>query len=207
MRNSNLFPVKAKGLVRLRSVRSCGSLGREAAPISILPPLLRYVGLAVGGRVEDVGELVAEENGDDGGRSLVPAEAQVVAGGRHRRAQLGRITVDRLDHGGDEEQEAGVGGGIRAGLEEVEARIGAQGPIDVLARAVDPGEGLLVHEGGHPVAPRHDIDGLHHELIGVGGDVGARSTRRRARTGSGRPRCAGSSRSRPSTRARRSARA
>lgn len=35
-RNSNLLPVKAKGLVRLRSERSTGRGGREETPISML---------------------------------------------------------------------------------------------------------------------------------------------------------------------------
>jgi hypothetical protein len=33
--------------------------------------------------------------------------------------------------------------------------IGAEGPVDVLARAVDAVEGLLVQEGGHAVALGH----------------------------------------------------
>ena len=39
-RNSNLLPVKANGLVRLRSPASRGSLGSTDTPVSRMPPLL-----------------------------------------------------------------------------------------------------------------------------------------------------------------------
>ncbi len=39
-RNSNLLPVKANGLVRLRSPASLGSLGSTLTPISMKPPCL-----------------------------------------------------------------------------------------------------------------------------------------------------------------------
>jgi hypothetical protein len=38
IRNSNLLPVNAKGLVLFRSVMSIGSLGRVVTPISIFSP-------------------------------------------------------------------------------------------------------------------------------------------------------------------------
>ncbi len=44
-RNSNLLPVKANGLVRLRSPASRGSFGSTATPISIIPPLLVVLAL------------------------------------------------------------------------------------------------------------------------------------------------------------------
>ena len=31
-----------------------------------------------------------------------------------------------------------------------------------------------MEQGRHPVAGRHDVDGLHHELVRVGGDIGTR---------------------------------
>src|SRR5436190_19911304 len=43
-RNSNLLPVKANGLVRLRSPASLGSLGRTDTPMSMNPPDLVDLG-------------------------------------------------------------------------------------------------------------------------------------------------------------------
>ena len=37
IRNSNLLPVKAKGEVRLRSVVSCGIVGRTSTPMRSAP--------------------------------------------------------------------------------------------------------------------------------------------------------------------------
>ena len=44
-RNSNLLPVKANGLVRLRSPASRGSFGRTLAPTSMNPPGRVFSGL------------------------------------------------------------------------------------------------------------------------------------------------------------------
>ena len=44
-RNSNLFPVKANGLVRLRSPASRGSFGKTLTPMSRMPPLLVVLAL------------------------------------------------------------------------------------------------------------------------------------------------------------------
>ena len=45
-RNSNLLPVKANGLVRLRSLAARGSRGRVLAPRSSSPPLIVFLGPA-----------------------------------------------------------------------------------------------------------------------------------------------------------------
>ena len=140
-------------------------LGQGGGADLDLAAFLGDVGLALGGGVEEVGELVAEEDGDDRGRRLVAAEAEVVAGGRHGGAQLGRVAVHRLDGGADEDEEARVGSGVRAGLEEVDAGVGAHGPVDVLARAVDAVERLLVQQGGHSVAGGDGLHRLHDELV------------------------------------------
>jgi hypothetical protein len=75
-------------------------LGQGGGADLDLAALLGDVGLAFGRRVEDGGELVAEEYGDDRGGRLVAAEAEVVAGGGDGGAELGRVAVHRLDDGG-----------------------------------------------------------------------------------------------------------
>ncbi len=44
-RNSNLLPVNANGLVRLRSPGSRGSFGRKLTPVSSTPPFFETVTL------------------------------------------------------------------------------------------------------------------------------------------------------------------
>ena len=103
-RNSNLLPVKANGLVRLRSPAWRGNVGRTGVP----RPRSRTLALgrlALGrDLLEDVGELVAEEDRDDGRRRFVGAQAVVVGRRRDRGAEQVLVRVDRLDDGGAEEQ-------------------------------------------------------------------------------------------------------
>jgi hypothetical protein len=55
MRYSNLLPVKAMGLVRLRSVRSLGSSGRAVMPIFTywLLPLAQLPSFVMASRIEE----------------------------------------------------------------------------------------------------------------------------------------------------------
>ena len=55
------------------------------------------VGLVLFDRIEDGGQLIAEEHRDDGGRRLVRAQAVVVAGRGDREAQQILIIVHRLE--------------------------------------------------------------------------------------------------------------
>ena len=129
-------------------------------------------------RVEDRGQLVAEEDGDDGRRRFVRAEAVVVARGGDGDAQQILILVDALDDRGEEEQELRVLLRQLAGLEQVLARVGGDRPVVVLAGAVDTRERLLVQQADEAVALRHVLHHFHGELVVVGGDVGRREDRR-----------------------------
>ena len=75
----------------------------------------------------------------------------VVACGGHRETQEVLVVVDRLDHGAEEEQELGVFVRGLSGGEEVYARVGSDGPVVVLATAVDAVEGLFVQQADHAV--------------------------------------------------------
>ena len=107
-RNSNLLPVKANGLVRLRSPASLGSGGSVSTPIVSVPACLRAGSAALLDLLEDVGELVAQEDRDDRRRGLVGAQAVIVAGVGHGDAQQLGVLVHGADHGRAEDQELGV---------------------------------------------------------------------------------------------------
>ena len=86
-RNSNLLPVKANGLVRLRSPASRGSVRQHgnadrhgAARLAALRATLLDL-------LDDVLEHVAQEDRDDGRRGFVGAEPVVVGGGGDRDAE------------------------------------------------------------------------------------------------------------------------
>ena len=74
-RNSNRLPVKANGLVRLRSPASLGSGGQRSTPTVIVPLALLRLRAAAFDLLEHVGELVAEEDRDDRRRGFVRAQA------------------------------------------------------------------------------------------------------------------------------------
>ena len=132
---------------------------------------LADIGGAVGDGLQDLAELVAQEHGDDGRRGLVGAQAVVVARGGHGDAQQVLVLVDGLDDRAEEEQELRVlirGG---AGLEQVLSVVGGDGPVVVLARAVDAVEGLFVQQADHVVVRGDLLHDLHGELVVVGRDV------------------------------------
>ena len=116
------------------------------------------------------GELVAQEDGHHGGRGLLGAQAVVVARKGHGGAQEVLILVHPLHKGGQEQQEAGVLAGGAARLEQVVAGVGSQGPVVVLARAVDAGKGLLMEQAHQAVLPGHLLHHVHGDLVVVAGD-------------------------------------
>ena len=120
---------------------------------------------------EHVGELVAEEQGHDGGRGFVAAEAAVVGSGAHRSAQEARMAVQGADDRAQEDEELGVLVRIVAGSEEVAHLGAADGVVQVLARAVDAVEGFFVQQAGHTVTARRLAEHGHDELVMVAGEV------------------------------------
>ncbi|CDC68125.1 unknown [Oscillibacter sp. CAG:155] len=117
-------------------------------------------------------QLVAQEDGQYGGRSLLSAQTVVIAGEGHGGPQEVLIVIHALDEGGQEQQELGVLAGRGAGLEEVLAAVGGQGPVVVLAGAVDAGKGLFVQQAHQTVAVGHLLHDLHGQLVLVAGGVG-----------------------------------
>ena len=118
------------------------------------------------------GELVAQEHGDDGRRGLLGPQAVVIARDGHGAPQQLLVLVHALEEGRQEQEEPGVLAGGGAGLEEVQPRIGAQGPVVVLAGTVDAGEGLLMEQAHHAVLGGHIFHDLHGQLVVVAGGVG-----------------------------------
>ena len=106
-----------------------------------------------------------------GGASLAPSRWSLWALATETRKQVA-VPGDRADDRDQEEQELGVLVRRIAGLEQVVARVVGQRPVEVLARAVDAGERLLVQQELEAVAVGHALHGLHHQHVVVGRDVG-----------------------------------
>jgi len=94
--------------------------------------------------VEQVGELLAEERRDDGGRGLVGTEAMGIGSGHDRSLEQSVMAENAHERLYDEHHEAQVVLGSLARGVEQDARIGGEAPIVVLARSVDTLERLLV---------------------------------------------------------------
>ena len=122
--------------------------------------------------VEQFGQLGADEGGNDGRRCLVGPQTVVVSGTGNGRAQHIGVLVDGGDRVDEEGQEAQVGLGIDAGLQEVDAGVRAQGPVVVLAGTIQAGKRLLVEEHPEVVALCHALQQVHEEQVVVVGQVG-----------------------------------
>lgn len=140
--------------------------------------LLALLGAALGDLVEDVGQLLAEEDRDDRGRGLVGAEAVVVGRRGHRRAQQATVFVHTADDGRAEHQELLVLVRGVARIEQVALIAVTQREVDVLARTVDAGEGLLVDQTDHAVAFGDLLHRRHHQLLMIMGEIGLLEHRR-----------------------------
>ena len=191
-RNSKRLPVKAKGLVRLRSPASLGSGGRTSTPtVSVPLPLEAFAPPALICSKMSVNWSPRKTEMIAGGASLAPRRWSLPAWATTARSRAA-VLVDCPNNRRAEDEELHVGVRRVAGVQEVALAGAAQRPVDVLARAVDAGEGLLVQQAGHAVLLRHAAERDHDELLVVGGDVGRLEDRARSRTGPGPLRCGGS---------------
>ena len=129
--------------------------------------------------VEDGGQLVAEEHGNDGRRRLVRAEAVIVARRRNGEAEQILIIIHRLDNGAEEQKKLRVFIGCFARRQQIDAGIGRHRPVVVLSGAVDTGEGLLMQQTNQTVSRRNLLHDLHGKLVVIGCDIGRRIDRRK----------------------------
>ena len=81
------------------------------------------------------------------------------------------MDVHCLHDAGEDQQELQVLVGGVAGVQQVLAGVGADGPVVVLAGAVDAGIGLFVEEADQAVTGGHPLHGLHGQLVLVHGQV------------------------------------
>ncbi|MPN40121.1 hypothetical protein SDC9_187657 [bioreactor metagenome] len=82
------------------------------------------------------------------------------------------MLVDCPDDGRQENEELGIVIGRFSGLQQVMAGVGPEGPIVMLAGAVDAGERLLSQEAGESLPLCHPLHHIHNNLILIAGDVG-----------------------------------
>ena len=140
--------------------------------------LFGALGAALLDLLEDVGEHVAEEDGDDRRRRFVRAEAMIVARARDAGAQQPLPLVHRAQHRRAEHEELHVVVRVLARTQQVVPLVVAHRPVEVLARSVDAGERLLVQQACEAVLRRRPPHRLHRHHLVIGGDVGVLEDRR-----------------------------
>ena len=113
------------------------------------------------------GQLIAQKDGDDGRRGFAAAETVIVAGAGDGAAQELGIAVNRFDDGGQKGQKLQIGRGILTGIQEVFAGVGGDGPVVVLAGAVDALKGLFVEQTVQVVLGGLTAQGVHDHMVGI----------------------------------------
>ena len=167
---------KRAGAVSIAGV--LGQLGKNGNAGFENTALLAAFGGAFFDLFENVGELLAEEDGNDRRRRFVGAEAVIVVGAGDREAENLAVLADGADNGGTEDEELGVVMRRVAGIKEVFALVGGHGPVVVLTAAVDAGERLFMEQADQAVlvggAPHH----FHDHVLVIGGEVAVLEQRR-----------------------------
>ena len=121
--------------------------------------------------LHDAVQFLSQEDGQDRRRSLLSAQAVIIARAGHRGAERVLVLVHALHESGEEQEEARVLGRGRSGVEQVLSCVGAQGPVVVLAAAVHAGKGLFVKQAVEAVPVRHPFHELHSQLVLVARQV------------------------------------
>ena len=130
-----------------------------------------FIRRAVLNGIENAGDLVAEEHGEDRRGRFAAAETVVVGSSRDGDAQQVLVFVHGLQDRREDEQELRVFLRRVAGVQKIFAAVGGKRPVVVLARAVHARERLFVQQAHHAVPVRHALHALHDELVVIGGDV------------------------------------
>ena len=136
--------------------------------------LIALVGLIFAGiddAFDDLVELVAQEDGNNRRRCLVGAQTVIVARAGHSHTHQILIVIHCGDDGAEEYEELGVFTGGIAGVQQVDAGIGAQGIVVVLAASVDALEGFFVQQAHHAMAVGYLLHDVHGELVMVRSDI------------------------------------
>ncbi len=110
-------------------------------------------------------QLCADEAGQDGGRCLVRTETVVIAHIGRRKPQKICMPVHRRQYAGQHQKELDVLMGRVTRVQEVDAVIRGEGPVVVLAGAIDALKGLLVQETNQTMAAGRLLQHLHHQLV------------------------------------------
>ena len=171
-RNSNLLPVKANGLVRLRSPASRGRVGRTDDADLQLAAGLGRLGAALLDLLEDVVELSPRKiEMMAGGASLAPRRWSLPA---WATASAQQVAVPRHgpDDGGQKTRNWAFSCGVSPGSSRLFPRSSDIDQLRCLPEPLTPANGFSCSRQLKAVAVGDPLERLHDQHVVVGGDVG-----------------------------------
>ena len=123
---------------------------------------------------ENLGQFIAEENGNDCGRRFKPSKAVIVSGTGHGGPQQILILIHRLDYAHQKKKELCAVIRTVPRLQKIVSGIRGQTPVIVFPAAVNPFERLFVEKAIEPVPVRNLFHDFHGQLIMVAGYIDSR---------------------------------
>src|SRR5690625_3519802 len=101
------------------------------------------------------------------------SQTVIVAGTGYRDPQQVLMSVDCPQHSRKEEEEDHILMGAVSRIQQVLPVTGCDGPVEMLATAIQPLKRLLMHQTLQPVVARHPLERQHHQLLMIGCDIAA----------------------------------
>ena len=117
-------------------------------------------------------QLIAHKDGDNRRRCLVGSQSVIVSGGCNGYSHQILMIIHSRDNRHQKYQERKVLGRILARIQQVHAGIGADGPVVVLAAAVNAFERFLRKQAGKAVLVSNLLHHLHRQLVVVDSHIG-----------------------------------
>ena len=117
--------------------------------------------------VQYLGNLLAQEDGDDSRRCFVGAQTVLVGRTHDRGFEQAVMPLDSHQHVHQERDELQVLVGVLARCQKIDTRIGCHRPVAVFAAAVDARIRLLMEQYAEMVALCHALHNAHNEQVMV----------------------------------------
>ena len=116
---------------------------------------------------DDVLKLIAQEHGNNRWRRLICAKALVISCVSCGLSEQICMLINRLQNAGEYQQELDVLVRRLTWIKQVDPIISHQGPVVVLAGAIDPCKRFLVKQASHMMFCRDSFERLHHDVVVV----------------------------------------
>ena len=122
--------------------------------------------------IQHLGKLVAKENGNNSGRSLIGTKSVIISGTCNGKSHQICIIVNCLNDCYEEYQELNILCRSLAGIQQVQTGICGHGPVVMFTGTVDSVKRLLVKEANISMLICNLLHHLHGQLVVINSYVG-----------------------------------